>query len=163
MTERDLKKLSRADLLEMLIDQSTELQSVREQLAEAKAALEKREIGIREAGSIAEAALRLNGVFEAAQAASEQYLTQIRTMSQQQEACCAQIEAESRRKAEQRLREAERLSAAMEEETRIRCAEMLANAQTEAQKYWEEVSIRLDAFYREHASLKELLQERRPK
>ena len=38
----------------------------------------KREIELREAGSIAEAALRLNGVFEAAQKAADQYLYNIR-------------------------------------------------------------------------------------
>lgn len=37
-----------------------------------------REIELEEAGSIAEAALRLNGVFEAAQQAAEQYLMNVR-------------------------------------------------------------------------------------
>ena len=69
MKEKELKRLSRADLLEMLIDQSKELQEVREKLQQAEAELKKREIAISNAGSIAEASLMLNGVFEAAQAA----------------------------------------------------------------------------------------------
>ena len=163
MTERELRRLSRADLLEMLIDQSVELQQVKSELAAARAELEKREIDIREAGSIAEAALRLNGVFEAAQAASEQYLQQVRLLSQEQEGICAQLEQESREKADRRLRETERSCAALEQDTKVRCAEMLSRAEAESKLYWDEVSTRLEAFYREHASLKELLQEHGPK
>jgi hypothetical protein len=40
--------------------------------------LEKREISIRESGSIAEAALRLSGIFEDAQRAADTYLAEIR-------------------------------------------------------------------------------------
>ena len=39
-------------------------------------------IELEEAGSIAEAALRLNGIFEAAQRCAEQYLTNVRRISQ---------------------------------------------------------------------------------
>jgi len=74
MKEKDLKRLSRADLLEMLIDQSKELQEIREKLQQAEAELKKREIAISNAGSIAEASLMLNGVFEAAQAACREYV-----------------------------------------------------------------------------------------
>ena len=74
MTGKELKRLSRADLLEMLIDQSKELQEVREKLEKAEAELQKREIAIHNAGSIAEASLMLNGVFEAAQAACQEYV-----------------------------------------------------------------------------------------
>ena len=68
MTEKELRRLSRADLLEMLIAQSEELRDVKERLKSAEAILASRVIEINTAGSIAEASLRLNGVFEAAQA-----------------------------------------------------------------------------------------------
>lgn len=45
----------------------------------------KREIELQEAGSIAEAALRLNGVFAAAQKAADQYLDSVRTLYAQKE------------------------------------------------------------------------------
>ena len=78
MTENDMKKLSRADLLEMLIDQSNELNKVKEKLNKAEAALKQKELYINNAGSIAEASLKLNGVFEAAQAASQQSMDHIK-------------------------------------------------------------------------------------
>lgn len=85
MKEKELKRLSRADLLEMLIDQSKELQEVREKLQQAEAELEKREIAISNAGSIAEASLMLNGVFEAAQAACREYVENTHKYCERQE------------------------------------------------------------------------------
>ncbi len=81
MTDKDLKRLRRDELLEILIAQSKKMDQMQAELDAARAALESREILLREAGSIAEAALRINGVFEAAQAAAQQYLENIRRMS----------------------------------------------------------------------------------
>ena len=73
MTDKDLKRLRRDELLEMLIAQSKRTEQLERELEEARAALQSRDIFLEEAGSIAEAALRINGVFEAAQAAAQQY------------------------------------------------------------------------------------------
>ncbi len=81
MTDKELKKLKRAQLLEMLIEQSKEVASLKKQLQEANEKLENRQIIIENSGSIAEAALHLNGVFEAAQNAAEQYLENIKHQS----------------------------------------------------------------------------------
>ena len=69
MTEKEMKKLSRAELLEMLIAQSIELENCKEKLNAAEVALKNREIAINRAGSIAEASLALSGIFDAAQLA----------------------------------------------------------------------------------------------
>lgn len=81
MTDKDLKRLRRDELLEILIAQSKKMDQMQAELDAARAALDSREILLREAGSIAEAALRINGVFEAAEAAAQQYLENIRRMS----------------------------------------------------------------------------------
>lgn len=73
-----LKKLSRQDLLEMLIAEEKRVEKLEQELEEARAQLQQRKIQISESGSIAEAALKLNGIFEAAQAAADQYLENIR-------------------------------------------------------------------------------------
>ena len=91
MTEREMRRLSRADLLEMLIDQSKEMEKLRQKLEAAEAALARREIIIGSAGSIAEASLRLNGVFEAAQAACEQYIDNVRRLNERQDALYRQF------------------------------------------------------------------------
>ena len=83
MTNKELKRLTRAELLEMLLIQSREKQRLEEELGEARKALEKRELMVAEAGSIAEASLRLNQVFEAAQKAADQYLENVKRVAKQ--------------------------------------------------------------------------------
>lgn len=78
MTDKELRKLSRADLLEMLLEQTKLVDKLKIELEETKAALSERRLDIENSGSIAEAALKVNRVFEAAQKASEQYLENIK-------------------------------------------------------------------------------------
>lgn len=74
MNDRDLRHLRRADLLELLEVLSRENDRLRKELDEANARLEAREADIAECGSLAEAALRLSGVFEAADDAACLYV-----------------------------------------------------------------------------------------
>lgn len=83
MTDQELRKLSRADLLELLLQQAKENERLREQLKQAQEQLASRKIEIEKAGSIAEAALQLNGVFEAAEKAAAQYLENVRRLAEE--------------------------------------------------------------------------------
>lgn len=78
MTEKELKHLNRADLLELLLEQSRENDRLRQELTDAQAKLEERTIRVESTGSLAEAAMALSGVFEAAQNACDLYLDNIR-------------------------------------------------------------------------------------
>ena len=112
MTDKQLRRLSRRELLQLLLTQGRETEELRllsaereeqleelnrnydrlkkrldqkdDQIRRLKSTLEEeranRRIELEEAGSIAEAALRLNGVFETAQKAAEQYLYNIRLL-----------------------------------------------------------------------------------
>ena len=73
MTIKELRKLRRNDLLEMLLSLSKENEQLRKQLQEAQQKLENRDIILADSESLAEACLRLNGVLEALQAARTQY------------------------------------------------------------------------------------------
>ena len=77
MTEKEVRKLSRLQLLEILVEQANEIEQLKAELKETKEQLADRKIVIEQSGSLAEAALRLNGVFEAAQRAEDQYLENI--------------------------------------------------------------------------------------
>ena len=111
MTDKELQKLGRRELLELLLEQAKEaerlgklLRETDEQLRQLEesyerlrerldrkdekihelqdalqAEREKASAAPPEIGSLAEAALRLSGVFEAAQQAADQYLESIRT------------------------------------------------------------------------------------
>jgi hypothetical protein len=50
MNERDLKRLSRGDLLEMLVAQGEELEAIKAKLTETEEKLQKKEMDITEAG-----------------------------------------------------------------------------------------------------------------
>ena len=85
MTDREMRKLSRRELLEMLLEQAKEIERLQKQVQELTEKLESRALTLAQAGSIAEASLRLNGVFEAAQQAADQYLANIRQQKEETE------------------------------------------------------------------------------
>ncbi|MBQ6431585.1 MAG: DNA repair protein [Oscillospiraceae bacterium] len=74
MTDKELKKLSRAQLLELLVDQSREIDRLQAALDEANQRLAKRDLNLSQCGSIAEASLLITEVFERAQDAADLYL-----------------------------------------------------------------------------------------
>ncbi len=77
MTDKELRKMSRAELLELLIEQMEENERLRLKLDKALTLLKDRQIRLQRAGSIAKAALELNKVFEAADAAAKQYVESV--------------------------------------------------------------------------------------
>ncbi len=95
MTEKELKKLNRAELLEMLIAQSKKLSRVEEDLAAAQKELGRREIAITTSGTLAEASLKLSGIFEAADKAAEQYLESLRIQETQADKIVADAQAKA--------------------------------------------------------------------
>lgn len=154
MTELELKKLSRQELTELALKQSMQLENLRRayeslysETQSLRAELEERRIELDEAGSIAEAAMKLNGVFEAAEAASRQYLDNIRRLSERQEQLSRRLLEESKQKARKMLEEA-----VSRRDTICR----------EADEYWEAMSGRLEKFYDDHKGLRELLQLEEP-
>ena len=99
MTEKELKKLNRYQLLEMLIIQTERADELQKKLEEAEAKLESRSVQMTVMGSIAEASLHLSGVFEAAQNAADIYMDAVKERA-------AAIEEEAHRRAEQIIAEA---------------------------------------------------------
>lgn len=83
MTDKELRRLSRAELLEMLLAQTEENDRLKKRLEEAEKALEDRRVDIARAGSLAEASLQLNQVFAAADQAAKQYLENVERLSRE--------------------------------------------------------------------------------
>ncbi len=77
MNEKDLKKLSRLELIDIIYELQKRLIESEKEAAALKDRLKDRELRISSSGSIAEAAIKLNGVFESAQAAADQYLQSV--------------------------------------------------------------------------------------
>lgn len=110
MDNQELKRLGRTDLLKLLLEERRENEQLRVRLKAVQEKLDDRTIQLEKAGSIAEASLRLNGVFTAAEAAAAQYLENIQRLSSKEEAVCQRMEAEARKKAKAICAEAEAYS-----------------------------------------------------
>lgn len=107
MTDRELRRLSRQELVELLYQKEKENQELRRALTEAQEALHDRELHLRKAGSIAEAALALNEVFERAQAAADDYLRNLYAAGEQLEQQRRELLAETEEQCRRRMAEAE--------------------------------------------------------
>lgn len=181
MTEKELKKLSRADLLELLLAQSRENEQLQIEFEKTKEQLANRNIAIDNAGSIAEASLKLTGIFQAAQASCALYMENIEELSARQEELCAKMERDCKERCEKKEKEVterceqmeaevtakcERLKAEttekctkMEMDTEERCTNMVADAKRKSQEYWDDVSGRVKEFYESYTGLKQLLNQ----
>lgn len=127
MTDKEFRRLSKSDLLDIIY----ELQKNEKELLERNKALEaelcSKELKISNAGSIAEAAVAVNGIFEAAQAAADQYLRQIKTE--------ATVNADdARAEAERIVSEAEKRAEALLKAAEAQCAAMRRDAENEIEK-----------------------------
>ncbi len=81
MTDKELKKLRRGELLELLLEQSREIDRLSQKVKELEEQLDSRIMLMKASGSMAEEAMKLNRVFEAAQAAAQQYLENVKYFS----------------------------------------------------------------------------------
>lgn len=99
MTEKELKKLNRIELLELLVEQTERNEELERKLAEAELELKNQSFNVKEIGTLAEACLKVNKIFEAADAAAKQYLANIiiyddkkKEMLAETERRCAEME-----------------------------------------------------------------------
>ena len=103
MTDKELKKLNRSELLEILLDQAQEIELLNEQINILKAKQQTREIKIQEAGNLAEAALQLTNVFQEAQKSADLYLVNSERISKEKTEAADLYEKEHKAKADEIL------------------------------------------------------------
>ena len=77
MTDREFKRLNRADLIEIIYRLQENEEKYRETIDRMSKKLDEKLSKIENAGSLAEAAISLSNVFEAAQYAAERYLQDV--------------------------------------------------------------------------------------
>ena len=129
MTEKELKKLNRYQLLEMIILQTEQIADLERQLEKTRQALESQQIRVSQAGSIAEAALQLSGIFEAAQTAADTYLANVLEHTKNAD----QIEADARKAANQVETDARKAADQVEADARKAADQVEADARKEAE------------------------------
>lgn len=142
MTDKELRRLSRGELLEMLIAQAAENDQLKNRLEQAEAQLRDRKIAISNAGSLAEAALSLNGVFQAAEAAAQQYLENIERISGQQDAICRDMKERAKQEAAEIRQQAQAYS---------------EKAHAEADAYWKQIVSKAAKLLADQEALREMI------
>ena len=123
MTDMLLEKLSREELLDLALTQQRQIEALQQQLMQQTAA--------DEAGSIAQAALQLSGVFEKAQQAADVYLENVAAMKLRRE-----------------TEDAARLA-----QTEARCRDMVAQARESAAYYWDALQQKIEEALASHSDL----------
>ena len=121
MTDRQLRKLNRTDLLKLLLEEKKENEALRKQLQEMQLQLECKQLNLNQSGSLAEAALKLSGIFEAAETACQYYTENIRGLSGRQEEICRTMERETREKCDRMLEQAKQMAKVYWDEYKEKC------------------------------------------
>lgn len=131
MTDRELRKLDKSDLLQLLIEISDENEALRRENAalksnapSGKSQLVLQDFHAQEIGSLADAALRVHGVFEAAQAAADDYLAAVRSANLSENEDYQRTVREAKLRAARIVEEAERVRAQKIAEADAYCEEM---------------------------------------
>ena len=101
MTDKEFKRLSRAQLIDIIYQLQLQVDNLTEQNQSLENALKDKRLRISNAGNLAEAVLEINNCFQSAQNAAEQYLNEIKAMREETEAECARVLAEAKAEAEE--------------------------------------------------------------
>lgn len=126
MAEKELRKMGRGELVEIIYALQQEENKLQEDNAALQARLADKTIRLEKAGSIAEAALALNQVFEAAQKAADAYLASAR-----------QKDAEAQSRADALLAAAQQKADALLAQTQADCEAKQAKAAQETEAQWQ--------------------------
>ena len=98
MTDKEFKHLKRSDLIYIIYEYQKKQEELMKENEELREKLKEKELKISNAGSLAEVAAKLNGLFEAAQQTADDYLSQLKNTAS----------AEAEKKAEAIIMEAEK-------------------------------------------------------
>lgn len=106
MTDKEFKRLTRAQLIDIIYQLQVQVDELTEQKQSLEKALEDKRLRIDNAGNIAHAALEINDCFGSAQKAAEQYLNEIRILHAEAEAECQRLLTDARTEAAQIIEKA---------------------------------------------------------
>ena len=100
MTDKEFKRLSRAQLIEIIYQLQLQIDKLNEEKQALENELEDKRLRLQSAGNIAEAALEINDCFRSAQNAAEQYLNEIKAIREETDTERQRILKEAKAEAE---------------------------------------------------------------
>ena len=110
MDKKELRKFSKKELLEILLSQAKRIEELENELNKTKKKLDSKKIIIEDSGSLAEASLKLNHIFEVAEESANQYLFNVKEK-------CKKIEIDTKKEIAKMLEDTERTCQKKKEDT----------------------------------------------
>ena len=186
LSSKELRKLKRTELLELMLMQSKEKDALKQEIEEKnleirqlKKQLDTKKIDLQKAGTIAEASFQMNGVLESAEKAAQQYLENIQELHDKEKAlytekkeefenrCTAVMQAtiercnfmkeEMESKCSEMWETTEKKCLEREKAAEERCTMLDQKAKDDVDRRWNDLSRRLEEFYASHEGMRELL------
>lgn len=108
MINKELKKLNRRELVDVIYQLKKNEEQMQQQIAALEAELQDRRIHLSVAGSIAEAATDITGIFSVAQTTADLYLSEIAAMKADTQRKCEKMIEEAKKKVETILNDGKR-------------------------------------------------------
>ncbi len=161
MTEQELKKAGRRELLEIIYEMKKTELSLRNQLKEAQDELSDRRIKLEKAGSIAEAALALQNIFDVAQAAADQYLSSLKEA--EHEIIFPETELDELQRRDDIIKQAEEEAQRLLDDTRCKCDAMLVQTEEAIAVKWQEFHTRLKTVLGKYPALSKTIEAKKTK
>ena len=108
MTDKEFRKLKRGDLVAIIYEYQKQQEILIKENEELKEKLESKELKISNAGSIAEAVLEMNHLFETAQKTADDYVEQVKLSMSDAEKKAEEIISQAQKKADEIIAGAEK-------------------------------------------------------
>lgn len=128
MADKGLQKLSRAELIEIIYALKLSQRQQRQDNLALQEEVKRRQVTVLEAESIAEACMKLHGVYDDAEAAAEAYREDIRAAIPDQEDYSREIREKADKQAEQIIEEARQEADRITKEAEQAVREAIAKA-----------------------------------
>lgn len=124
MAEKDIRKLRRPELIEIIYQLKKSEQELQAQVEALQSQLLDKNLKMEKAGSIAEAAVLLSEVFTSAQTAADTYVAEVKRRHAEAEAECRKMIFDAKKEAEAIVQEAHRQKDSVEQQCERSRAEL---------------------------------------
>ena len=127
--EKEIKKLSRADLVDVIIQLQKNEETLIKANEDLKERLASKEIKIERSGSLAEAAVAVSDLFERAEAAADTFVSEIERRCNEKLALAEKTLADAEAKADQIIKDAEAEAERRVETAKTKAEQIIKNAE----------------------------------
>ena len=157
MEEKSLKKMKKKELINKILEQNRIIENQNISLEEANKQLQDRMLKMQKAGTLAEAAMLLNGVLEATEKAAAQYLENIEKLSGEQESVMRQQREEHERQMQLLYNDTKDKCDAQKMKTQKECEDMVREAESQVQDRWSTLELKWEIFCNARDDMKDML------